>query len=499
MAGFTPTPTDIKIPVEQSARIRAIQDVHFDALDDALDTVDDQIAAQAKKSMAKIRASNFSDSVIRAETRKITGNTTDVTREALANQVRGAAEYAQRAADTIRAWQVSGRLRTGVDHLTVSDSAFARASRPGAAAVDAEAALARITHARLRTPAEQRAALERYGSKLPRIDHSGPATDGTRAMNKLRKAGIVKKSSEIGLSERLHGAAANNIKATERSVGIAIREGKNINRAGRDLIRHLNSDGTQLSVKRKLTKPLQRLRRASRRLQRLSLNTSDPDALKAATKEFNKEFAKIKKITASRVDARGGFLELQQTLTPNRESFRALKVKKRDFVRATEKQIDAWVTQEQTRRMDKALTRWLDEKQAFHSERIIETETSGAYRAREYQQHANKPYVVGFWWRRNPGMSSLDKKRKKDIRRVRRKARLFGGRKTNAKRKTKGAPCRICPSLADRRFPVEYAREWPRGAHPMCRCWYEWIYDQGELAKTPVTQGDLDWYDSLPG
>jgi hypothetical protein len=208
-----------------------------------------------------------------------------------------------------------------------------------------------------------------------------------------------------------------------------------------------------------------KLRRAGKRLQLLSVNKADPDALKAATRAFNAEFRKVRGIAAKLVDSRGGYQEMIQII--NKQGVAG---------------------------MDKALTRWLDEKQAYHAERIAETETAGAYRAREYQQHANKPYIVGFWWRRNPGMARLDMRRRKDIRRVRRQSR--GGR--NAKRKVKGQPCRVCPSLADLRFPVEYAREYPRGAHPNCRCWYEWIYDTAARDRMPITQDDLDWYEALP-
>jgi len=197
----------------------------------------------------------------------------------------------------------------------------------------------------------------------------------------------------------------------------------------------------------------------------LSINKSDPDALKAATKAFDAEFSKIRKVAAKLVDSRGGYQEMLQII---------------------EKQ--------GVQGMDKALSRWLDEKQASHAERIVETETSGAYRAREYEQHANKPYITGFYWRRNPGMASLDKKRKKDIGMSRRMRR--GGK--NGKRKTKGRPCNVCPSLADNFFPVEYARDYPRGAHPHCRCWYEWVYNTGARGDMPVTQDDLDWFDALP-
>lgn len=494
------------IPKAQSARIREINDVFWRSLDDSLDSLDDQIARRSRSAMQKIRKANYSARAIRRETKKITAGTADDTARMMAQQVEAAALYAQRAADVLRAWQVGNALKDPAAHLLVSDSALQRARLPGATAVDAEATLARIKIAPLRTQKEVSKALTKHGSRKAAQRQGKVTTDGTRAMAKLRKTGLVRSSREIGLSARLHGSNALNTKLTNDAVNTAIREASNINKAGRDLTNALVSEGSELSVNRKLTEPLLRLRRSSRKLQLLSVNKADPDALKLATKQFNRDFAEIKRITASRVDARGQWLELQQQLDVQKavtaaqkrergQAFRVLKVRKAEYEAATKKQITQWTAEESARRTDAALDRWLDNKQSYHAERIVETETAGAYRAREYEQHANKPYIVGFWWRRNPGMLSLDKRRIKDIKRVRRN-KTSNGR--NAKRKVKGAPCRTCPALADLRFPVEYARDYPRGAHPSCRCWYEWIYDAGIRDRQPVTQADVDWYESLP-
>jgi hypothetical protein len=453
------------IPAAQSARIREINETFWGALDDSLDDLDDLIAQRARVAMKKIRDSNFSRRVIRRETRKITSATNDTVMRAVAQQVEAAALYAQRAADTVRAWEISGRLREGVEHLTVSDSALARARRPGAAAVDAQAVTARIKLSSLRTQKEIQTNLREYGSRKAAQRQGRVTTPGTRVMARLRKAGLIRSSRDVGLSTRLHGSAALNTDTTNNAVNTAIREASSMNKAARDVTRAVQQGGDQLSVNRRLTKPLRRLRRAGRRLQSLSVNQADENALKEATKAFDAEFARVRKAASTLVDQRGGYAEFIQI------------VKKRGVAG-----------------MDQALSRWLDEKQAYHAERTVETETAGAYRAREYEQHANKPYITGFWWRRNAGMLSLDKRRVKDIARVRRSRRA--GRKS--KRKVKGAPCRVCPALADNFFPVEYAREYPRGAHPHCRCWYEWVYDSGVLARQPITQDDLDWYEGLP-
>jgi hypothetical protein len=453
------------IPTAQSARIREINDVFWRALDDSLDDLDDTIAQRSRLAMAKIRKSGFKASVIRRETKKITTATNDSTARLIAQQVEAAALYAQRAADVIRAWQISGRLKEGVEHLTVSDSALKRARLPGAAAIDAEAATARIAIAPLKSRKEVAVALKEFGTHTPSGKLPPGDTSGTRVMKGLIRTNQVQQPKAVGMSTRLHGAAKRVVKETNEAVGTAIREASNMNKAGRDIVMAVQKGGEDFAVNRRLTKPLMRLKRAGRTLQKLSVSKADPDALKEATKAFDKEFRKIRRVASKLVDARGGYQELIQII--EKQGFQG---------------------------MDKALGRWLDEKQNYFAEQTAETESAAAYRSREALQHENKPYITGWWWRRNAGMVQLDLKRRKDIRRVRRGRR--GGK--NAKRETKGRPCRVCPALADNFFPMSYLREFPRGAHTNCRFWPEFKYDTAARDRMPVTQADVDWFESLP-
>jgi hypothetical protein len=452
------------IPQAQSARIREINDLFWSALDDALDDMDDVVARRSKAAMAKIRASNYNPRVIRQQTKRITTATNDTTARLIAQQIEAAALYAQRAADVIRAWQISGRLAEGVEHLTVSDSALARAHRPGAAAIDAQASLARIKIAPLRTKTEVNKAIKEFGPRAPTGKLPLGNTSGTHVMKGLIRTGQVAHPKTVTMSSRIHGAASRVVKETNNAVNTAIREASSMNKAGRDIITAVQQGGDELAVNRRLTKPLMRLRRAGRELQKLSVNKADEDALKAATKAFDAEFRKIRGIASKLVDRRGGYQEMIQII--EKQGFQG---------------------------MDKALKRWFDEKQVYFAEQTAETEVASAYRSREALQHEGKPYITGWWWRRNVGMVQLDMRRRKDIARSRRNRR--GGK--NGKRKTKGRPCRVCPALADQFFPMSYLREFPRGAHPNCRFWPEFKYDTSVRDRMPVTQGDLDWYEAL--
>jgi len=329
------------LPPPQTELIAEIRELYFSGLDDALDTLDDRVAKRARIAMQRIRQSNYNASVIKRESRWMVQYTNDQTMALVADQIRYAALYAQRAADVARAYVVAGRIKDAGEHLSVSESAIARARMPGVSSIDAEAMLSRIKLAPLRTRKEVKKALEEYGAKQARATYTGPRTTGTKVMGKLRKVGLVRPSPEIGLSERLHGAAARNLREVEKAVGTAIREGSSLNKGARDLINTLNRAGDPLSIKREITKPMQRMRQAARDLQKLSVNQGDSQALRDATAAFDKEWAKFKRIVAKRVDQRAGYLEAKQKLDVEgqlktaKAPYRVLKVRKKAYEQAT--------------------------------------------------------------------------------------------------------------------------------------------------------------------
>lgn len=238
--------------------------------------------------------------------------------------------------------------------------------------------------------------------------------------------------------------------ASDFKVGQIIREGVNLDRAGKELVE------TMRSPRPDLTKPLKRLQRAGRKLRDLSVNSNDPIERKLAKKEWNSSFRNIERIARSRVDKRAGYKELLQI-----------------------------IERRGAKGMDQALNRWMSEKQRYNAERIIETESAAAYRQREIQQHEKR--AVGAWWRLNRFGSK-----------TRKQAGRKRGRRTGGRRKKKGVQrgC-ICDTLSNQFFTMEMIKEYPRMGHPYCRCYWDWKYQTVDLTR-PVSQEDRDWFNSLP-
>jgi hypothetical protein len=462
----------IPIPQHLRERLETVRALHLDALDEGLDLLDDEIAAAGREAIRKIRESGYKPAVIRHETRRLLKGNNRRVRRWVAEQVTDAASAADQVADYMRAWSVSKRLRdlpTSKIIGPIAPSDVIKAQQQGTSAV--EAALARVKRARLRTPAEQDAALRAYGGRsgqLPRTPKKvpqsarGPVKSGLPQLREDKARGLIKSNKQIGLSRRLHGSAARNVHTTERAVGRIVREGQRLDLAGKTIIHEVERGGDALSVNRRLTKPLERFQKAGRRLNELSLDKSDTPAARAARRkarrEYNQAFGRIKRDASRLVDKRGGSKEFIQTI-------------KKHGHKAT----------------DSALDRWLGEKQRSHAERIARTETSAAYRDREYEGVKNKKYVTGAIWRLNIGARRQYTRRKKIPR----------------KGKSKGRRC-VCEGYAGQFFSksaiggTDGGDGLSRMGHPNCLCWWEWVYSVRGLAKEPLTDADLEWYRNLP-
>ena len=468
-------------PTTQLARMEEVRGLHLDALDESLDDLSDDLRARANRAISAIKRSGYSRSTILRETRAITKNTADKTAQHVAENIRSAALLADRSQDIIRAWVLAGRIQELPLDSTVTNAQIerARAFSSQVLVADAEAALAREKRARLLTGEQQRKAFLEFGARSG-YRPTYQKTEGVEILLADRRAGNIKSSREIGLSRRLHGSAADNTKSTRRAMSRMIREGRDLDSAGRELIRELRRVGPMESLgsRQRLTKALRKMQRAGRNLAQLG----DGNAA-AARAEWRKQLNEIKRQAARLADSRGAYAEFIQTLEGTRARVGPVQARTLSTEQLARK-LDA----ARAKATDKALGRWLDEKQRHNAERIVRTETSAAYRAREYEKAAQKPYIVGFYWRLNRGA------RKKYVRRTKRRPIRRKGKKGGRKSRT----C-VCESLADQRFPLEVAKDYPRGGHPNCNCWFEMIYDTGKLSRAPVSEQDLEFFDSLPG
>lgn len=469
-------------PRTQLARMEEVRGLHLDALDETLDDLSDDLSARSKKAIAAIKRSGYKRSVILRETDAVTKNANDKTAQYVAAAITLAAKMADNAQDVARSWALSERVAAMSPTPTVTTAAIKRAksfsTKALAKSASAEAAEARNRLAPLLTTAQQREAFAKYGARSG-YQPTYAKTEGVEILLADRRAGQIKSSREIGLSRRLHGSAADNTRSTRKAMTRMIREGRDLDSAGRELIRELRRVGPNESLgqRQRLTKALRKMQRAGRRLAELG----DGDK-PAARREWRKQLDAIKRQAARLADKRGAYAEFIQKLEGTRP--RIGKVQARTL--SPEQLARKWDAA-RAKATDKALDRWLENKQRANSERIVRTETAAAYRSREYEQAAKKDYIVGFYWRLNRGARRQYVRRTKP-RPIKRKGKK-GGRKSRV--------C-ICESLANQRFPLEVAKDYPRGGHPNCNCWWEYIYSTGRLARSPVTQGDLDWFSSLP-
>lgn len=438
------------IPDDVGERVSTIRAAQLDALEDAAAVMDAEIGRAAADAIAKIKASGYSPAVIRRAADAMVGKSHDIARRVLAEQIQDAALYADRAGEVMRAWEIRERLGAGSPTPAVSASEVRRARQ--SSKVGADASMARDTVARLRTPTSAAKAMREYGASGAGKKPLDPRFSGDLAIRELRAktrgAPAIKSRGEVSLSRRLHGSKAKNLTDTRRVIGRVIRETESYDRASSVLVRE-----AKLGGRVKLTKPLKELQHAGRELARAQGGTTEE--LRAATKAWDRSFSRIKGIAGKLSDERGGYKELIQDL-------HGAKVQ----------------------RLDSALEKWLSQKQRANADRIVKTETSAAYRAREWKHNSKKSYITGAYWRLNKGgRRGFEKRTKPTL------------RPTKAKWKA-GKRC-VCELLAGEFFSKDAIREYPRMGHTHCLCWWEWSYDREELLDGEVTRDDVDWYNSL--
>jgi hypothetical protein len=445
-----PGAADAPIPSDVTARMNEIREAQLDALEDAAYRLDEALGKAARVSIARIKAADYKPAVIRREVKWICAHTNSQVRRVVAEQIQDAALYADRAADVMRAWEI--RTRLAADGGKVADAISPSQVRRArvASKYGSNAEVSRRMVADLRLPKDADQAFKEFGATAGKKPLD-PKFTGDKLIQTVRAEDkkIIKSAPEISLSERLHGANASNMKDVNRAIGRVIRETEGYDHAQRVLIREARLGGDV-----SLTKPLERMNEAGKRLARASAG-GDPEAIRIARKKWDKEYRRIEKIASNLKDERGGYRELLQDL-------KGAKVEK----------------------LDSALDKWLSQKQRYNANRIVNTEAAAAHRAREYKQQSKKPYITGAYWRLNAGA------RRGFVKRI--KPTLKSSKKWK-----EGRRC-ICEHLAGEFFSMAAIRDYPRMGHPHCQCWWEWSYDRKELINGPVTQADVDWYNALP-
>ena len=254
------------------------------------------------------------------------------------------------------------------------------------------------------------------------LEQTAPLAGKLRKVTDSQLPGEVLARKELSdrhprLSSSLHRSKMK--RENRRAVHRTIREATALDAAGRELVRTVPTIGEGQAI----PKALEAAKAAARNLAELA---NDPQALK----DWNKALAKVEKIARTQKDARSAYDEFLQI------------VKKKG-----------------PEGVDSALNRWTDEKQRENAERIVQTESAAANRARESDQIQGNKDIVALIWRLSVGA------RKGYVRRT----------KPGKRGKNRGRRC-ICESMNGERFEKDAIERFPRMGHPRCLCWWERVY-----------------------
>jgi hypothetical protein len=434
-------------PAYQSAS-NVAQQAHLDAVEAAIEGLDSRLEKLAASAIAKIKASGYKSSVAKYETRKLMRKLSGHLSQTVAEQILAGVQHADHIAAIGRAYAISERAIVRPVKNPVPAALFAKIKQRQIPTF--EQAIAREKYTSLKKPG---AVMRAYGAPAGKQPIKRQ-TPGERALAKERKKGVLKPTKDISLSKRLHKGMAHQTKEVNKAVSRVIRNGEALDKAGKTLVNQIRVRGRgalgELGAGQKLPQILEDLKTAGRRVVRAS-GLSDKQRA-SALRDWDKQFNKVKRHAARVADQRGGYRELLQILDKGK-----------------------------ARRIDHALSRWLDEKQRSNAERIVRTETAAAGRLREYdktkrQQHWIKEVI----W---------------TLARAER-ASFVRSRKPAKSGKHRGRRC-VCETLAGRRFPIEVMADYPRMGHPHCLCYWVKVVDRRAMLAAPISQEELDWYEGL--
>jgi hypothetical protein len=373
----------------------------MDDLERAISEMDAELAADARRAIAAVKRGNYSPGAVNRALDFLLARGDSTMRRYLAEQIREGVRVADKVERVYRAWRREG-------------------AEPGGAPITAAEAAGVIESGI--APAQASAALEAYAPLSPGravIKHAAASEYPKGALDALPRR-------QVKLSGVLHRQA--NQRQIRASVHAAIRQGKALEGAARELIR----DSPKLGSGQALPKALGAVRKAALGIGDLGGDAQRKAFLRAVQRVERQAMRVVDPATGTRAlkDARGGYAEALQILR-----------------------------QKGPAGVDKAMERWMDEKQRSNADRIVRTEAAAANRAREATHIDSTPQIRALIWRMSKGA------RKGYVART----------KIPKKGKMRGHRC-ICEAMAGEEFPPSAAKEYPRMGHPHCMCWWERVY-----------------------
>jgi len=377
------------------------------------------LQAEVKGAIGRMRRSGYASKVVRAEIRRLSSGHYSKGRKVIVRMVEDAAGMADRYADLMDYYQARERIKGFGGKAPLVSGSDARFLTSTDSLGSAEAAVAWSMKRRKKLEPAEATVLR--GSRLPAADGSG----------------------NLSLSGRLHGSQT----ATSRRLGAiverGIKEGQSLDQASRELIDMVKRSGGKIAGDKEIPKLLKQLKAAG-------ANISEGGG-KAAELQWRRTITKIQRYTRNLAPGgtvQSGYVQLLEEV--NRGGPKAV---------------------------EKALNNWSYRFQKMAGERIANTEAQTAYRLRQLEQDARRPWIEAYTWRMNAAVH----------------ARFKSYRKAPRKGKRKGKGRCDCEIYDGQRVSKEWVRDRPHGLHPNCACRAVPIISRKTLEDDPLTPDAMDW------
>jgi hypothetical protein len=375
---------------------------------------------EVRDAVDRMQRADYSAAVVRREVQRLSQGHYAKARQVIVRQINDAVNFADRYADLMDYYHARERIKGfgkgKAPLLTATDSAFLAGTD---SLGSAEAAVAWSMRRRERLEAPAKTVLR--GSKLPAADGSG----------------------NLSLSGRLHGSRTASSRTLGAIVERGIREGQNLDEASRELIDMVKRSGGKIAGDKKLPKLLQDLRKAGAELAE--------GGGKAAQAKWDATVRRLQGYTRNLAPGgtvQSGYVQLLEDV--NKGGPKAV---------------------------NKALKNWSYRYQKYAAERIANTEAQTAYRLRQLEIDAGRPWIEAYIWRMNAAVH----------------ARFASYKKVPRKGKRKGKGRCDCEIYNGQRVTKEWVELRPQGLHPHCACRAVPIINRGRLEADPLTPEALSW------
>jgi hypothetical protein len=427
-------PALVHLPDSEAEQVAQLRDALMRRTQTALGALQPSLRRDASKAIDRIVESGYSAAVTRRETKRLVKGHYGRLRKEVAASINDVVGLVERYGQHMDKWEIEERRKASAAGPYIAPS--------------------RIVHG-ITQQAASEAALHGALADVPKRVFVAKTQADAFIARELRPWREKRK-----LSTRLHSSQVNASRDAVRLSMRAVREGKAL-QANNDLILGLARKGHAVGGAKRLPGYLQEFERAGNALMRMQ-KPSLRD--RAATAAYNK--AKHDWQTQRRAVRRAA----NRLAEGGRVQNALIEVLER-------------TSKDNVKRLNSALDVFLNQKQSYNAERILDTEIHASYRSAQVARDRGKPWLIGYIWRLQRGARRDFARRTKPT-----KMKLPSGRRTRRARRC------ICEVMDGRRISKDTLASYPQGGHPHCMCWFEPVYDRRIMRRAPPTAAEERWY-----